>query len=280
MRNRKPAVAGQFYQAEKNSLIEEIKNCFMHPVGPGSLPPAPDTKQEILATLNPHAGYMYSGPVAAHSFYAISRLRPDLIIIIGPNHYGIGSGVAVPQSDGWETPLGNLKIDVYAARELMKTSGIVDMDDAAHWREHSIEVQLPFIQFVFGEFVKILPISMALQDHKTSIELGEAVARLARGKNVILIASSDFTHYEPHETAKAKDSKALEYILAYDVAGFYGYIERSSISMCGYGPVAAVIVAAKMLGADKSKLLRYATSGDISGERSSVVGYSSAIFFR
>ncbi len=234
----------------------------------------------MVATLNPHAGYMYSGPVAAHSFYAVSGGRPpSLFVIVGPNHYGVGSGVAVPLSDEWETPLGDAKVDVAAARELMELSGVVDIDDAAHAQEHSIETQVPFLQYIFGAGVKILPVSMALQDRETAVELGDALGRLLAGKDALMIASSDLTHYERAEVAAEKDMKAIEHMLSYDVDALYEYIDDASLTMCGYGPAAAVMVASRALGANKASLLKYATSGDTGGDASSVVGYPSMAFY-
>jgi AmmeMemoRadiSam system protein B len=282
LRNRKPAVAGQFYEADPVLLRKQIEDCFRHKIGPGGLPtPGEVAREDIVATLNPHAGYMYSGPVAAHSFKALSSVPGHgLVVIVGPNHYGIGSGVAAPLSDEWETPLGSVQIDVQAARELMRESRMVDMDDSAHWREHSIEVQIPFLQFIYSKGFKILPVSMGMQDRETAEVLGESLANLVGRRGGILIASSDFTHYEPDEYARVKDQKALDYILKFDVTGFYSYIQEVELSMCGYGPVAAIMVAAQRLGASRAEKLCYATSGDTGGNKSSVVGYASVLFLR
>ncbi len=280
MRRRKPAVAGLFYPSSPEDLRKKIESCFLHPLGPGSLPPLKEEKN-VIATINPHAGYDYSGPVAAHSFLELSSLkRTDLFVIIGPNHYGYGSGVAAPLSDEWETPLGVVEVDVRLARKLMISSKMVDMDDAAHWREHSLEVQIPFLQYSIDHSFKVLPISMALQDINTALELGDVLAKLLRDRNVALIASTDFTHYEPHEEAKRKDSEAIKAILSLDISELYRVIEKYDISMCGYGPVAAVMVAVKQLGARSAKLLKYATSGDVTGDLSTVVGYGSIAFYR
>lgn len=282
MRSRQPAVAGQFYEAEPESLRRQIESCFTHPLGPGSLPSRGEKKApfEVVATLNPHAGYIYSGPVAAHSFSSITHMPPNLFVIVGPNHFGIGSGVAAPLSDEWITPLGSVPVDVKAARELMMISRMVDMDDSAHWREHSIEVQVPFLQYIFDVNFTILPISMAMQDMETAEHLGRSIATLLSSRKYTLIASSDFTHYEPHDVASKKDAKAIEYILNFDVEGFYRYIEEVNLTICGFGPVAAVMIASKRLGADKAKLLKYATSYETGGDKDSVVGYASILFGR
>lgn len=280
MRLRRPAVAGLFYPSSPEALKKKIESSFLHPIGPGRLPPK-EADESLIATINPHAGYEYSGPVAAHSFLEISaRQSIDVITIIGPNHYGYGSGVAAPLSDEWETPLGVLKVDVGLARRLMISSKLVDMDDAAHWREHSIEVQLPFLQYSLKTKPLILPISMAMQDINTAVEVGDVLANLLMGRRALLIASSDFSHYEPHEVAAEKDMKAIEAILTMDVSELYRVVEKYNVSMCGFGPVAVMLVAAKQLGAKKAKLLKYATSGDITGDYSSVVGYGSIALYR
>lgn len=280
MRRRKSAVAGLFYPSSSDRLKEKIEECFLHELGPKKLPPKEETVK-VIGTVSPHAGYEYSGPVAAHGFYELSSLdQVEVFVILGPNHYGFGSGVAAPLSDEWETPLGTVPIDVYLARRLMVTSKFVDMDDAAHWREHSIEVQIPFLQHSIRGTFKVLPISMALQDVGTAIEVGDALYKILKDVNAVLIASSDFTHYEPHEEAKKKDMRAIEAILSMDVSELYRVIERYDISMCGYGPVAVVMTAAKQLGAREAKLLKYATSGDVTGDYSSVVGYGSIAFYQ
>jgi AmmeMemoRadiSam system protein B len=277
---RRPAVAGQFYPSDPSELKSEIRAAFEGPQGPGKLPPGV-FDGDVIATVNPHAGYEYSGGFASHSFYALSSKKgADIAVVLGPNHYGLGSGVAAPESEAWDTPLGRVDVDVKAARRLMVDSHLVDLDDSSHWREHSIEVQVPFLQFVFGSGFKLLPVSMALQDVSTAIDVGDQVARLLRGRNYILIASSDFTHYEPAADAEAKDEEAIGRILDFDVPGLYRIIERRNLTMCGYGPIAAVMTAAKQLGADKAKLLRYGSSGDVTGDFSSVVGYASIAFYR
>ncbi len=239
-------------------------------------------RDDIVATVNPHAGYMYSGPVAAHSFMALASVPGhDLVVIVGPNHYGIGSGIAAPLSDAWETPLGTVPVDVLAARELMRESRMVDLDDSAHWREHSIEVQVPFLQYIYGAGFSILPISMAMQDKETATVLGQSLTAFIRRRGGgVLIASSDFTHYEQDSEARSKDTKALEYILNFDVDGFYSYVQRVNLSMCGYGPVAAVMIASKGLGATHAERLCYGTSGETGGSKDSVVGYASVLFLR
>lgn len=276
---RQPAVAGQFYPADPRELASNIEDCFTHKLGPGKTPPAPQAPGPLVGIVSPHAGYMYSGPVAAHAYYA-SSARTDLttFIILGPNHWGTGSGVATYKEGSWRTPLGEVEIDQEAAKELAETSGLVDFDEMAHRNEHSIEVQVPFLQHVFTKRFKILPVSMALQDRVTAVELGQAVAAVTAKRKAFLIASSDFTHYQDHKTASRKDAELVKAIEKLDVNQYYTTLERLDVSACGYGPIAAVMTASKILGAKQGRLLKYATSGDTTGDYSSVVGYASIAF--
>ena len=274
---RRPAVAGQFYPANPRVLRKTIEACFLHDIGPKKLPPVEGSK--IIGLVCPHAGYIYSGPVAAHSYLALSAIASyNLIIIIGPNHYGIGSGVAVPAAKIWQTPLGEVPIAKDVAEDLVETSGIIDIDDISHIQEHSIEVQVPFLQFIFSKPFKILPVSMLLQDKKTAIEVGEAVADISMKWRSFIIASSDLTHYEPHDIASKKDRQLVEAIENLDVDAHYETLRKLDLTACGYGPIAAVMTASKILGATNGKLLQYATSGDTGGSRDAVVGYAAMSF--
>lgn len=276
---RRPIAAGLFYPSDSYVLKESIENSFLHKIGPGKKPPSIEPFKKISALISPHAGYTYSGPVAAHGYYACSSLKNvELIIIVGPNHHGVGSGVATVREGMWETSLGKVKVDNELTKRLVEVSGIVDLDDTAHKHEHSIEVQIPFLQYVYGDSFKILPISMLLQDINTAVELGKAISQIIRDKDSLIIASSDFTHYEDQRTASKKDSEAIKAILKMDVPLLYDTIERMKISICGYGPIITTITAVKSLNVNEVQLLKYATSGDITGDYSSVVGYASLIF--
>ncbi len=178
----------------------------------------------------------------------------------------------------WSTPLGDVPIDTAIAREIVDSSDLVDVEDEAHRNEHSIEVQLPFLQFIYPRRFKFVPICMMLQDLKTSIEVGESIAKAAEKHGAAVLASSDWTHYEPQEEAQSKDKQAIQAALRMDEKGFQEIIEERSISACGYGPVTAMIHAAKLRGANGGKLLSYQTSGDTTGDKSSVVGYAAASF--
>jgi AmmeMemoRadiSam system protein B len=286
---RRAAVAGTFYPAGKSELRDAINDAYLHRLGPGRLPVLEGDEEVhglLLACVCPHAGYMYSGPVAAHSYLHLSAMRkPDLVVIVGPNHDGFGSGVAAYGEGEWETPLGRITIDNVAAKKIAELTGIVDLDREAHRREHSIEVQLPFLQHLYRSSFKFLPISLAFQEKGTAQDLGKGLAELLReevekGKNLILIASSDLTHYEPSSQAKEKDSALLEKVKALDLEGFYTTWEKKRITACGYGAIGAVIEACKRLGFEGGEVNAYATSGDVTGENNSVVGYPSVSFVK
>ncbi len=277
-KRRRPAVAGNFYPAEKDRLIEAIEGSFLHRLGPGRLPePSMMRRRLSVGYIVPHAGYMYSGPVAAHSYYSLAlEGPPETIIIIGPNHQGFGSLVATYSEGVWETPLGEVEIDSEVVKELVKRSKFLDIDDRAHKFEHSVEVQLPFLQYIFDSKFKLVPIVLLHQTLEISRDLAKAIASLRRdlGIDYVLIASSDFTHYETHESASRKDSIALENIKRLDPEGLFASIEKYEISMCGPGAVATLLYLGREEGAKEAEVLKYATSGDVIGEREWVVGYA------
>jgi MEMO1 family protein len=276
---RLPAVSGIFYPSEPVELQQLIERSFKDPkFGPGQIPPS-EFKRRIYGIVSPHAGYIYSGAVAANGFYEVSSMGFDDVIMIGPNHYGIGNGVSIMRNGVWETPLGEIEINQDLALEISK-SGITDFDDFAHSRDHCLEVQIPFLQYINkNKKIRIVPIILIMQDIKTAIDIGESMAKsIANTNNVLLIASSDFTHYEPNDVAYRKDGELINAILSLDVSKFYDVLDRFAVSACGYGAIASVMKAVKYLGATKGQLLRYATSGNITGDMSAVVGYSSIIF--
>jgi AmmeMemoRadiSam system protein B len=280
VRVRRPCQAGAFYEGNAESLKRQIRNCFLNKLGPGQLPTVVENGQRgVVGLICPHAGYMFSGPVAAHSYYQLAiDGKPDLVFILGPNHTGLGSGLAVMNEGVWRTPLGDVEIDAEAANQVVQESKIVDVDEAAHNYEHSIEVQLPFLQYLYGGGFKIVPICFLMQDLNSAREVGEALAKIAAQRNAVMIASSDMTHYEPQEKAQSKDLKALEAVEAMDEARFYSIIESQRVTACGYGPIGALVTAAKSLGVKEAKLLCYKTSGDVIGDYSGVVGYAAVCF--
>jgi MEMO1 family protein len=276
---RKPAVAGLFYESDPTSLKERIEWCFKHSLGPGDLPELGD--QNLLkGVVAPHAGYIYSGPVAAHSYYKIVEDGfPETFIILCPNHTGMGSGVSIMAEGEWITPLGSVEIDAEFSKELVLNSGIIDSDNVAHSQEHSCEVHIPFLQYFKKDF-KIVPISMWMQDLETAQEIANSITEIISelGRKVVIIASSDFTHYQPQELASRNDHQVLESIVNMDEKQMYNRVNSLNVSMCGYGPVATTMIASKEMGALKGEILKYATSGDLTGDYSSVVGYGSAVF--
>ena len=275
---RKPAVAGQFYPSDPHELTDLIDGCYLHRLGPGMLPPAPASSKTV-AVVSPHAGYVYSGPVAAHSYYHASSLRdPDLIVVVAPNHYGIGSGVSTFKEGAWETPLGSMRVDPEAAEELSNLTGIVSFDPQAHRLEHSLEVQLPFLQRIYGDSVPLLPISLLFQDADTAGVVSAAIAKILGRRKGVLVASSDLTHYETAVSAREKDMALLRQVIRMDVDGFYSALERLRATACGYGAIATVMMAARSLGLGTAELLKYASSGDTSGDNLQVVGYGALRF--
>jgi AmmeMemoRadiSam system protein B len=280
VKTRPPAQAGTFYPDTEGALRTQIHNCFLHPLGPRTIPSIPaKPDDQLVGIIVPHAGYDYSGPVAANSYYrlASSGLR-DSVIILGPNHTGYGSGVSTMTDGQWATPLGEVPVHRSLATSITKLSGLIDVEEEAHRREHSIEVQLPFLQFIYPRRFQFVPICMMLQDFKTSMETGDAIAKASEGTGTMLIASSDWTHYEPQESAKRKDMEAIQAVLEMDEKKFQDTIEENHVSACGYGPVTAVLHASKILGAKQAKLLSYQTSGDTAGDKRSVVGYAAIAF--
>ena len=277
MEIRTPAVSGTFYPDDEKELKSLIRDCFIHPIGPGKIPTA-DSNRKIYGVICPHAGFVYSGPVAFHSFYAISSSTSNLAIMVGPNHYGIGQNVASMIDAGWKTPLGLVEIDSESALELREDLDIMEFDSFSHSKEHSIEVQVPMLQETFSREMKILPISLINQEQKIATQVGTAIAKIAEKKDALLIGSSDFTHYEENEFAHRQDLALIEPILKLDVDEFYKVLYERKVTACGFGAIAATMIASKELGATEGKLLKYATSGDVSGDKSSVVGYASIIF--
>jgi AmmeMemoRadiSam system protein B len=276
---RLPSQAGAFYAGKAESLKRQIEECFLHELGPGKIPTVVRGPRRIIGLICPHAGYMYSGPVAAHAYYKLALDgKPDIIVLFGPNHTGYGSALAIMNEGFWRTPLGDVEVDSETANKIVKEARIVDVDDSAHRHEHSIEVQLPFLQYLFGSEFKIVPICFLMQDLPSARDVGQAVAKVLSGKNALIIASSDMTHYEPQKSAEKKDKLALQAVEAMDEERFYSVIEEQRITACGYGPIMALITASKALGAKEAKLLCYRTSGDVIGDYSAVVGYAAVQF--
>ncbi len=272
-------MAGAFYPKTEKSLKDVLDKIFATIPKTSLLEPK---FKEVFGVVSPHAGYQYSGLVAAKGFSLLKEYVPSprRIIIIGPNHQGIGSIIASTRKAYWTTPLGDVAVDVEGVKQLSSTSHLVDIDDLAHEYEHSIEVQLPFLQYIYGNTFKIIPICMMAQDKIFAEELGSCLSEtFVRGKDV-LVASSDFTHYEPHESALKKDRELINYIEKLDVNGFYDHLFEKRVTACGFGPIATLMTLSKKIGALESRLLLYMTSGEVIGEYDQVVGYASIVFGR
>jgi AmmeMemoRadiSam system protein B len=277
MKIRRPAVSGMFYAGTVEELEEQIGWCYKHEIGPGTIPRVNAAgPRQLVAMVVPHAGYYYSGPVAAHAYKELAEDGIfDTAVILGPNHTGYGGPVSLWAEGAWSTPLGEVEVDKKLAQRLL--GDVIKADESAHIHEHSVEVQLPWLQYLYRK-VRIVPITMLAQDLETARIVGKSIGRA--GGNLIVIASSDLTHYESHSAAVEKDRSVIEAVVALDEEELYERCERLRCTMCGYGPVAAAIVASKEMKGKKASLLKYATSGDTSGDFSRVVGYGSIVVKR
>lgn len=270
-RTRDPAVAGMFYDFDKEGLKETLKNLLT------GFKKGPDYQ----AVISPHAGYTYSGRTAAR---AISSLKPaKRFIVLGPNHTGLGSEFSMMSSGSWKTPLGNVSIDTKIAKE-MEACDLPDEDELAHSREHSIEVQLPFLQHCFGKEITFVPISImgfgfneAFLNHCK--KLGTCLAGIVKKHDARIVASSDFSHYISQEVAREIDYKVIDAIKDLDLEAFFRTLKETRASVCGYAPIAVLMTAAKKLGWERADLLEYTNSGEVTGNKREVVAYA-AIGFR
>lgn len=265
--NRQTAVAGSFYPKEKPILEKELSQLI----------PLKNERVKARAIIAPHAGYMYSGSVAGEVYGSVEL--PETFIILCPNHTGLGSDFDLWAEGEWSTPLGSAQVDAELSRKLQELFPRISKDGRAHLREHSLEVQLPFLQYLKGD-IRFVPLCIRQRHYEYLEELGNALSKIVSeaDREILIIASSDMTHYEKQESAQRKDRMAIEQMEALNPRGLYNTIHEQDISMCGYLPATAAMVAAKNLGATSGKLLKYATSGDITGDYGSVVGYASLIF--
>jgi hypothetical protein len=265
---RPPAVAGRFYPSEPKELARQIA---------GFASASSAAKISACGCVVPHAGYMYSGLVAG-AVYASLEI-PARCILLGPRHYPRGEAMAILSQGSWRTPLGDAPIDAELAAELMQASPRLREDAVAHEREHSLEVQIPFLQRLAPADFRFVPVVLGADRYALLEELGHAVARVvaARTERVLVIASTDMNHYESDALTRAKDEMAIAQILRLDPRGLYDTVRGEGITMCGYAVTTAMLVAMRDLGAERAELVRYATSGDITGERDEVVGYAGLI---
>jgi AmmeMemoRadiSam system protein B len=263
---RHPAVAGRFYPKDRETLHRDLQSYF----------PTQATPTPALGCVAPHAGYVYSGAVAGAVFGTLDL--PQRIIVLCPNHTGRGRPLAIMSSGAWETPLGPVPIDSTLAEALKKRFPPLTEDADAHRSEHAIEVELPFIQSLRPDF-RFVPIALGTGKFETLEKLGEAVADTLRAQDerILIVASSDMNHYENDAVTRIKDHKAIERMLALDARGLFDVVMKEEISMCGFGPAAVMLTATKRLGATSAELIKYATSGDVSGDHEMVVGYAGIV---
>jgi AmmeMemoRadiSam system protein B len=263
---RHPAVAGRFYPRDRDALIEDVQSY---------LSPQAATKP-ALGCVTPHAGYIYSGAVAGAVFASLDI--PQRCIVLCPNHTGKGRPLAIMSSGAWETPLGQVPIDTPLADVLKEKFPLLTEDENAHRSEHAIEVELPFLQTRRPDFT-FVPIALGTGQFDVLEKLGEAIAEAvqAQSERILIIASSDMNHYENDALTRIKDHKAIDRMLALDARGLFEVVMKEEISMCGFGPTVVMLTATKRLGATSAELIKYATSGDVSGDRDMVVGYAGVV---
>lgn len=263
---RSPAVAGQFYYGNASKLTEQVKGYIEKDA----------RKEKAIALISPHAGLVYSGPVAGALYSSIDF--PETFVLIGPNHTGLGTQISLMESGEWEIPTGVFSIDEKVSYKIAMNVSIVTKDTQAHMFEHSLEVQLPFIAY-FSKKIKIVPIVILSASVEECRLLGEGIAKAVKdvGYSVVIVASSDMSHYVTDDVARQKDKKAIDKILSLDPEGLYEIVKKERISMCGYLPATTALFAAKALGAQSARLVRYATSAEVSGDYDHVVGYAGII---
>lgn len=269
---RHPAVAGRFYPNDPDDLREEVRTYLSQ-----TSARTPERKPaRAVACMVPHAGYMYSGHVAGAVFAGLEI--PNLCLVLCPNHTGVGRALAIMSEGAWETPLGTVAIDNSFASALKQRCPLLQEDSSAHRNEHAVEVELPFLQACQPQ-LKFVPIALGTHQFEALEQLGEAIADVIAAQNnpVLIVASSDMNHYESDAITRVKDHKAIEPILAVNARALYDTVTQENISMCGLGAAVAMLTAARKLGATSAELVKYATSGDISGDRDRVVGYAGVV---
>jgi MEMO1 family protein len=266
---RLPAVAGRFYPADPVELTELVRKYAK--LEPGATP------LKVKACLVPHAGYMFSGHVAGAVYAKIAL--PRKVIILGVRHFPRGKSAAILSEGAWRTPLGDAPINEKLAQSVRAACPLLEEDAVAHSGEHSLEVQVPFLQVLVPDF-SFVPIALGTIRFGELLSVGEGLGRVLASttEEVLLLTTSDLNHYEDDATTRAKDAKALDRLVSLDARGLYDVCRNEEISMCGLGPAVALLTALRALGANQADLVRYATSGDITGDRSSVVGYAGMIF--
>jgi AmmeMemoRadiSam system protein B len=269
---RRSVIAGSWYPGDAQVLKADIERFFSHVADK-------DAHGDIVGLIAPHAGYMYSGQVAAHAYQQIRGKKFDAVIVVGPSHRAYFHGVSVYNRGGYETPLGVVPVDASLADSIMEHSEIVSCDEAAHVQEHSVEIQLPFLQIALGEF-KFVPLVMGDQSRQACELLAECIYQSIRNQNVLVVASSDLSHFHSYDKAIKIDQLLLSHVKNMDEQSLLRDLEDDRCEACGGGPMASTIMVSKKKGAENAALLKYANSGDVTGDNKSVVGYAAVGFYK
>lgn len=268
---RESVIAGSWYPGDPKILASEIDG-FLKKT------PSIHLDGKVLALISPHAGYMYSGQIAANSYKLVEGKTFDAVIVIGPSHHTYFDGTSVYNKGGYQTPLGIVPVDMELANKIIAQSPTISFIPSAHMQEHSVEIQLPFLQVVLGEF-SFVPIVMGDQGMQNCRELAKAIYKAASDKEILIVGSSDLSHFHSYDKAVKNDSRALDHLKNMDHEGLLKDIQSGLCEACGGGPIAVAMMTASKLGANRSKLLKYANSGDVTGDKNRVVGYASAVFY-
>ncbi len=269
---RKSVIAGTWYPGNPATLTGDIRG-YLQKV------PEQAVGGPVVGLVSPHAGYAYSGQIAAHGYRLVEGRRYDAVVVIGPSHRVLFRGASVWTSGGYETPLGVVPIDSELAGAILRADPVLNSDRKPHEAEHSVEIQLPFLQVALGMFA-FVPVVMGTQDYRTCEAVADAVVSAAKGKNVLVVGSSDLSHFHTYEQAKRLDQAVVDLVRRRDHRGLASELEDGTCEACGGGPVVTAMLCAEKSGARGVKVLQYANSGDVTGDRRQVVGYLSAAFFR
>lgn len=267
---KKSAIAGSWYPGNPSVLRKDIENYF-------NSAPEIKLKGEVVGLIAPHAGYMYSGKIAASAYNLVRKKKYDTVVVVGPSHRVAFHGVSVFSQGGYETPLGIVPVAEDMAEKIKKINKMITDIPQAHLQEHSVEIQLPLLQVALGDFL-FLPLVMGDQDAGTCRDLAAAIHEVAQGKKILIVGSSDLSHFYNYNTAKKMDGAALEYMKTGNAEGLLRSLKGGEVEACGGGPMAVVMQVAHMMNADEIHLLQYANSGDVTGDKSSVVGYAAAVY--
>ena len=267
---RKSVIAGSWYPGAPSILRRDIENYF-------DLVPDLELEGEVVGLIAPHAGYIYSGQVAANAYKLIRGKKYDAVIVVGPSHRVAFHGVSIFSKGAYETPLGIVPVAEELAEKIkILSKTVVDIPEA-HFQEHSVEIQLPFLQVALGDF-SFIPLVMGDQDANTCRELAEAIYKASHGKKILIVGSSDLSHFYNYNMAKKMDAVVLRHLKDGDAVGLWQSLENGTAEACGGGPMVVVMLVARMMNANKAHLLKYANSGDVTGDKSSVVGYAAAVY--